>query len=80
MDRSTHDHILNLQGIIKEARHRRQRVYCCFMDFQKAFDIVPRACLIKRVQELGYDHEVIWAIVALYEGVIGCFELAPTRL
>ena len=39
------------------------------MDFRKAFDTIPHACLIKRLQELGYDLEVIWAVVALYERV-----------
>ena len=66
---STYDHIFTLRGIIEEARHRRQRVYCCFADFRKAFDTVPR--LVRHLQELGYDSEVIWAIVALYERVAG---------
>ena len=58
-DHSTHDHILTLRGIIEEAKHRRQRVYCCFVDFRKAFDTVPCARLVRRLQELGYDSEVI---------------------
>ena len=71
MDHSTYHHMLTLRGIIEEARHKRQRVYCCFVDFCKAFDTVSRARLIKRLQELGYDSEVIGAVVALYERVTG---------
>ena len=60
-----------LRGIIEEARHRRHRVYCCFVDFRKAFDTIPRARLVRHLQELGYDSEVIWAVVTLYERVTG---------
>ena len=41
------------------------------MDFRKAFDTVPRARVVRRLQELGYDSEVIWAVVALYVRVMG---------
>ena len=58
-DHSTYDHIFTLRGIIEEARHRRQRVYCCFVDFRKAFDTVPHAYLIRRLHELGYHQKVI---------------------
>jgi hypothetical protein len=46
--RSSHhtiDHIFTLWAIIEEAHHRSLKVYCCFVDFQKAFDFVPREAL-----------------------------------
>ena len=41
-DYQTMDHVFTLRAIIEEARHRSQKVYCCFVDFRKAFDYVPR--------------------------------------
>ena len=38
----TIDHIFTLWAMIEEARHRSSKVYCCFVDFWKAFDSVPR--------------------------------------
>jgi hypothetical protein len=46
--RSAHqtiNHIFTLRDIIEEARHRSSKVYCCYVDFQKAFDYVPREAL-----------------------------------
>lgn len=34
---STTDHIFTLRTLIEEAKHRKERVYCCFVDFRKAF-------------------------------------------
>ena len=38
-----------LWAIIEEARHRSAKVYCCFVDFRKAFDFVPRVALFERI-------------------------------
>ena len=43
----TMDHVFTLRAIIEEARHRSQKVYCCFVDFRKAFDYVPRLALFQ---------------------------------
>lgn len=42
-----------------------------FVDFRKAFDTVPRARLMRRMQDLGVPKEIIWGIMALYGSVIG---------
>ncbi|WP_139158394.1 reverse transcriptase family protein, partial [Enterobacter cloacae complex sp. GF14B] len=66
---STLDHILMLRAIIEEGRASGKRMYCCFVDFQKAFDTVPRVRLMRRMQELGVPKEIIWGIMALYGSV-----------
>ena len=38
----TCDHILTLRAIIKEPKANKCRVYYCFVDFRKEFDIIPR--------------------------------------
>ena len=64
------DHTLTLK---EEARYRRQKIYCCFVDFHKAFDIVPWARLIIWLHDLGYSHEIICAVVALTRGFQAMF-------
>ena len=41
------------------------------MDFRKAFDIVPRARLMQRLEALGVPTDMQWGIYALYEYVLG---------
>ena len=45
---STLDHIFTLRANIEEGRAHGRRMYCCFVDFRKAFDTVPRARLMRR--------------------------------
>ena len=68
---STLDHILTLRAIIEEGRAHGRRIYCSFVDFRKAFDTVPRARLMHRLQQLGVPIELIWGIMALYSSVTG---------
>ncbi|RYA67318.1 hypothetical protein DD598_28795 [Enterobacter cloacae complex sp. 2DZ2F16B1] len=63
---STLNHTLTLRAIIEDGRSHGRRIYCSFMDFRKAFDTVPRARLMCRLQEMGVLRELIWGIMALY--------------
>ena len=42
-----------LRALIEEGRAHNKRIYCCFVDFRKAFDTVPRARLMQRLEALG---------------------------
>ncbi|MCO5570021.1 hypothetical protein L7F22_023735 [Adiantum nelumboides] len=70
---STLDHILTLRAFIEERRAQgdRRRLYCCFVDFSKAFDSVPRFRLMQRLQDIGVPEAIRWGIYALYESVTG---------
>ena len=68
---STIDHIFVLRCLIDGAKVRKKKLYCCFVDFRKAFDTVPRERLFRRLQSLGVPSEMIWAIYTLYERVTG---------
>ncbi|MCO5572087.1 hypothetical protein L7F22_025838 [Adiantum nelumboides] len=67
---STLDHILTLKAIIEEGRSHGRRIYCSFVDFHKAFSMVPRAGLMRRLQEMGVPTVSIWVIKALYRSVM----------
>ena len=68
---STIDHIFTLRCLIDQTRVRKRRLYCCFVDFRKAFDTVPRERLFQRLQSLGIPVDMSWGIYALYEQVLG---------
>jgi hypothetical protein len=34
-----------LWTLIEQSTHKRKKVYCCFVDFRKTFDTVPRDLL-----------------------------------
>ncbi|MCO5608774.1 hypothetical protein L7F22_062990 [Adiantum nelumboides] len=68
---STIDRIFTLRCLIDQTRVKKRRLYCCFVDFRKAFDTVPRERLFRRLMDLGVGEELIWGIYALYEHVFG---------
>ena len=68
---STTDHIFTLRCLIDQARTQKKRLYCCFVDFRKAFDTIPRERLFQRLQSLKVPSEMMWGIYALYEQVFG---------
>jgi hypothetical protein len=75
-DYQTTDHIFTLRAIIEEARHRSSKVYCCFVDFRKAFDTVPREALFQRLRDINISETLLAAIMRLYESVLGRLRLA----
>jgi hypothetical protein len=50
---STVDHCITLRHIIEKVWEKKEEVFCCFVDFRKAFDTVPRDKLWSRMEELG---------------------------
>ena len=55
--RGTRDQIANIWWIIKKARVFQKNIYCCFIDYAKAFDCVDHNKLWKILQEMGIpDH------------------------
>ena len=60
---STLDHIFTLRAIIEEGRSEGRKVYCTFVDFRKAFDTIPRAQMMLRLEEMGVPMELIWGIL-----------------
>ena len=51
-------------------------LYCCFVDFKKAFDTVPRDGLSEQMQMLGVSNELHMGVYHLYEKVICCLKNA----
>ena len=67
---NTIDHLVTLRVLMEESRLKGKKLYCCFVDFKKAFDMVPRNNLWKRMEELQVPIEFMYAISRIYEKVM----------
>ena len=52
----------------------RSNLFCCFVDFRKAFDTVPRNNLWNILEEINVPFELRAAAIRLYENVIAKFK------
>ena len=67
----TTDNIYILRSLIDKQRQTRLKgkagkLFCCFVDFRKAFDTVPRAVLWQVLEELGVTGRILDVIKSLY--------------
>ena len=67
----TTDNIFILRSLTDKQKQSRQKantgkLYCCFVDFNKAFDTVPRAVLWQVLEELGVHGRILDIIKSLY--------------
>lgn len=71
-DFRTTDNIFVLRALIDRQKQLRRsgigsgKLYCCFVDFRKAFDTVPRALLWQVLEELGINGRMLQIIKSLY--------------
>ena len=68
---STVDHIFALSQLVSNCLYgnRRKKVYCAFIDFQKAFDTVDRARLWEVLVKIGVSTKFITTLKAMYSTV-----------
>ena len=67
-EKSTVDHVFVLRHLIEVSQgHRKSKpLFCCFVDFRKAYDMVRRDLLVKGLAELGVHGSMLQAIVQMY--------------
>ena len=53
--------IFILQTLLKQTRKREQKLCCCFVDFKKAFDSIPRQQLWEVLQAKGVSGQFLTA-------------------
>ena len=56
--RGTRDQTANICCIIKKAREFQKNIYCCFIDYGKAFDCVDHKKLWKILKEMGIPDQL----------------------
>jgi hypothetical protein len=50
---STVDHLVTFRIITEELCNAKTNLFCCFLDFRKYFDMVPRKYLWNRLEEIN---------------------------
>ena len=55
---STMDHLITLRVTIEESRWKGKPLFMCFVDLEKAFDIMPRQELMDHMQWIGVPEEL----------------------
>ena len=69
----TVDAIFVLQSLInKYLRKKGGRLYCCFIDYRKAFDFVNRSKLWIKLTKTGIQGKMLKIIKSLYENIKCC--------
>ena len=66
--RGTRDQIANICWIIKKAREFQENIYCCFIDYVKAFDCVDHNKLWTILKEMGIPDHLTCLLRNLYAG------------
>ena len=66
--RGTRDQIANIHWIIEKAREFQKNIYCCFIDYAKAFDCVDHNKLWKILHEMGLPDHLTSLLRNLYAG------------
>ena len=72
---STMDHVFVLKVLINLYLSRKKRLYCCFIDYKKAFDSVPRIELWKKMLNNGIDGKILCLIKNMYSTAKSCVAL-----
>ncbi len=71
-NRNCIDHIFSLTSIIRNRKNQGQSTFCCFIDYQKAFDYVDRDLLLYKLQLYQINGKIYHAISGLYTNTSAC--------
>ena len=75
---STHDHIFTLHSIIDLYLNKfgsSKKLYCAFVDYQKAFDLVDRSSLWLKLIGYNINGKIMKLIYNLYQNTKACVKL-----
>ena len=64
---STMDNAFVLNELINLYLHKKQRLYCCFIDYQKAFDTINRSALWGKLIKNGINGKIVRVIYNMYD-------------
>ena len=75
-DNSTIDHIFVLKTLADIYLNKRKRLYCCFVDYQKAFDTINRTKLWTKLLFSGIPGRILKVIKNLYSQAKSCVNVS----
>jgi hypothetical protein len=65
-DYRTIDQLFILRTLIKQSKAKKKPLYCCFVDFKKVFDTVPREMLWQVLASLRVEGRFLQCLQAMY--------------
>jgi hypothetical protein len=66
--------LLPLGSLHRSSHDTKTNIFCCFVDFRKAFDMVPRKNLWNRLEEIKVPLELRATAIRMYENIIAKFK------
>ena len=76
------EHITTLRLITDAARRKKIKLFVAFIDFSKAYDLVPRRKLFEVLKQAGCGKVMLAALIAMYrvtENIIGSAVVTATQ-
>jgi hypothetical protein len=65
-DFRTTDNLYILRTLIEQSVHKRKKVYCCFVNFRKTFDTMPRDLLWQVLAKMGIMGRFMQCLQSMY--------------
>ena len=75
----TSEAIVALHSIIHKTLSCKRRLYCCFIDYKKAFDSVDRNLLWYKLSKCGIRGKLLTVIKSMYSNVKSCVSVEGLR-
>ena len=69
---STTDHIFTLYSLIELLKHGKKKLFCCFVDFSKAFDSIWRVVLWKKLLSTHVNGIFLRVLQNMYANIKSC--------
>ena len=73
---STIDHMFVLNSILEIYLHKKKRVYCAFVDYKKAFDLIDRTSIWMKVISSNINGKLFTVIYNMYSNAKSCAKLS----
>lgn len=73
---STYDHIFALYSLIELLKYEKKKLFCCFIDFSKAFDSVWRIGLWRKLINTYVNGNFLRVIQNIYLNIKSCVSLS----
>ena len=64
---STMDHVLTLNILLEYMKTKKKTLYCGFIDLRKAYDLINRAMLFKKLEMFDVNGKFFNVILAMYQ-------------
>ena len=74
----TRDAIFALHGLVNKTLRNGKRLYCCFIDYKKAFDSISHCNLWTKLLNLGIRGNLFNVIHSIYQNVKSCVKYNGT--